>query len=321
MDRLGLFNSIEERLNILAGRIKSRGALNLLDLHVHSENFFLHFLNLVFGWELKNLNAIDQNAPGLDLVDIHNKLVVQVSATHSKQKVESALGKVPAEYQGFSFKFVPIVVDAGMLRTKTFLNPHGMKFNPVEDILDIVALLRVISPFEADRMDSVYEFLKKELRWDPDQAQIETNLADLINILAQEDWSKVDLTTDAIPFDIDQKIDFNGLKESREIIDDLKLYHSRLNGIYAEYTKMGVNKTLTVTMKLRSFYQAAGRSSNPDDRFSAVIRETIEFIKSSGNYKPINEEELELCVKIITVDAFIRCKIFSRPPKVENAHP
>ncbi|OQY45053.1 MAG: hypothetical protein B6240_09365, partial [Desulfobacteraceae bacterium 4572_87] len=61
-----------------------------MDIHLHSENFYLHFFKVLFGWELQNLNIVHQNAAGVDLVDATKRIVVQVSATATKQKIESA---------------------------------------------------------------------------------------------------------------------------------------------------------------------------------------------------------------------------------------
>ena len=41
-----------------------------------------------------------------------------------------------------------------------------------------------------------------------------------------------------------------------------------------------------------------------------VIDAVIEKTQNSMNYQPIPIDELELCVNILVVDAFIRCKIF-----------
>ena len=56
---------------------------------------FTNFLNVLFGFSLKNINQVTQNAAGIDLIDDANKLVLQVSSTASKAKVESALSKDP----------------------------------------------------------------------------------------------------------------------------------------------------------------------------------------------------------------------------------
>ena len=53
--------------------------------------------------------------------------------------------------------------------------------------------------------------------------------------------------------------------------------------------------------------------SDPDELFFLIISSIIDVIKNSKNYIEIPYEELELCVSIIVVDAFIRCKIFKNP--------
>ena len=53
MNRIELFNFIEEQLNILVTSVIERGKLNLLDIHVHSESFYKFFLNEIYGWKLK----------------------------------------------------------------------------------------------------------------------------------------------------------------------------------------------------------------------------------------------------------------------------
>ena len=44
MNRSKYFDYIEEKLTVLAIRIEKRGKLNILNLHVHSENFYLQFI-------------------------------------------------------------------------------------------------------------------------------------------------------------------------------------------------------------------------------------------------------------------------------------
>lgn len=58
MNRSNYFNYIEEKLNILSFRIKSRGKINLLDLNIYSEAFFAELMNHLLGYELKNINVI-----------------------------------------------------------------------------------------------------------------------------------------------------------------------------------------------------------------------------------------------------------------------
>lgn len=313
------FDFIEESLSILATRIEIRGKINLLDLNLHSENFYRDFVNLLFNWELENLNVIDQNAAGIDLFDTTNRIVVQVSSTATKQKVESALKKDLSAYAGYSFKFISISKDATKLRSKTFANPHKLVFNPQSDILDVPSLLREVNALDINRMKEVYDFMKKELKAEPDPEKVESNLATIIDILSKEDWSGRNLDTEKVPFDIEEKITFNDLNTARKFIEEYFVYNSRIDKIYTEFDKMGVNKSFSVLKGVRSIYLTLDSSSSPDQIFLSVIHEVTKKVKESANYVPIPEEELDLCVQILVVDAFIRCEIFENPNKDSDA--
>jgi hypothetical protein len=190
------FNYIVSKFSALKAEIEQRGKLNFLDLHLHSENFYLFFFNELFGWQLQNMNAFKANSEGIDLIDHGNKIVVQVSATATKQKIESALAKDLSPYAGYVFKFISIAKDAAALRGKTFANPYNLAFNPQTDIHDVTSILRYISVLDTDDMGRVYRFIKKELITEVDPVKLETNLAAIITILAKEDWNSAGSTVE-----------------------------------------------------------------------------------------------------------------------------
>jgi len=314
MNRQQYFNFIEEKLSFLAYRIERRGGLNILDHHIHSENFYLYFLNLLFGWELQNLNFVKKNAAGIDLVDTTNKIIVQVSATATKQKIESALAKDLSNYKGYAFKFISISKDAADLRTKTFSNPHNITFSPAEDIFDISSLLKFICSMDINQQKGVYEFLEKELKSEPDPGKIESNLTTIIKILSGVDWSQEATGFETVPYDPETKISYNQLNTASELIDDYKIHYHRIDKIYTDFDKQGVNKSLSVLNGIRTLYLALSAKVSPDQRFFLIIKKVKQKIRASANYTPIPDEELELCVQILVVDTFIRCKIFKNPP-------
>ncbi len=313
MNRQKYFNFIEEKLNHLRCRIESRAGLNILDMHLHSENFYLHFFNLLFDWKLQNINAVQKIAAGVDLVDTTNKIIIQVSATATKQKIDSALSKDISNYKGYAFKFISISKEAKNLRAKTFLNPHNLKFNPADDIFDVPSLLKLIYGMNTDQMKDVYEFLKKELKSEPDPEKVESNLTTIIKILSKEDWSKGTTDFATVPYDIEIKISYNQLNTAKYLIDDYKIHYHRIDNIYSDFDKQGVNKSISILNGLRTEYLALGAEVSPDQRFFSVIDKVSQKILRSANYVPIPDEELVLCVQILVVDAFIRCKIFKNP--------
>ena len=314
MKRSIYFNFIEERLNHLATRITSRGKLNILDLHGHSENFYQYFLNEVYSWDLKNENVNKQNFEAIDLIDISNKIVIQISATATKQKIESSLSKDSIKhYKDYTFKFVTIALNADDLRKNTFNNPHGIKFDPALDIIDNKSILKRINSLSIDDFKFVYEFIKKELGAEIDPMKMESNLASIINILSKEDWNKSEILSETNSFIIEQKISYNNLDSAKLLINDYLIHQGKIDRIYSEFDLLGSNKSNSVLSSIRQEYAKAKSKLKDDELFFEVITKTQEKVLNSANYVYIPIEELELCVKILVVDAFIRCKIFENP--------
>ncbi|MCC7429228.1 SMEK domain-containing protein [bacterium] len=320
MNRPDYFNVIEERLNLLALRIISRGRLNILDYHGHSENFYQYFLNEVYGWVITNENDNKQNVEAIDLIDLTNKFVVQVSSTASKQKIESSLSKDSIKtYTGYTFKFISIARDADDLRKDTFKNPHGISFTPSTDIIDKKSILSKIRGLHIDEQERIYKFVKKELVMEIDPMKLESNLAAVINILSKEDWDKTEPVAEINSFEIDRKISHNNLNAAKAIIDDYKVHYGRVDKIYADFDLQGINKSKSVLSTIRQEYAKAKSSLNDDQLFFDVISKVEKKVLNSSNHTTIPFDELELCINILVVDAFIRCKIFENPERYSYA--
>lgn len=164
INRINYYNYIDEKLHILSRRIESNGKLNMLQLHNHAESFYTHFFNLLYNYNLRNLNKSLQNVEAIDLIDENNKIAIQVSATSSKQKIEIALSKESLKkYPQYTFKFISISKDATNLRKKIYDNKSSFAFNPKTDIVDISFLLSEIYNLDINKLKEIYEFIKKEL--------------------------------------------------------------------------------------------------------------------------------------------------------------
>lgn len=64
---------------------------------------------------------------------------------------------------------------------------------------------------------------------------------------------------------------------------------------------------------VRKYRKMVNDGENSSTIFFKIIDSVIEIIVKSKNYEEIPYEELEMCVYIIVVDAFVRCKIFKNP--------
>lgn len=314
MNSPNYFNVIEERLNLLARRIIIRGKLNILDFHGHSENFYQRFLNEVYDWKVINENDNKPNVEAIDLIDHTNKLVIQVSATASRQKIESSLSKNSIKnYSDYTFKFVSIAKEADGLRKMKFKNSNVINFSPSNDIIDVKSILTKIRGLHIDEQRRIYEFVKKELVTEIDPMKLESNLALIINILSKENWDRAEPVTEINSFEIDRKISHNKLNAAKSIINDYAVHYGRVNKIYAEFDLQGNNKSSSVLSTIRQEYAMAKNGTKDDQLFFEVTSKVQNKVLNSSNHTPIPFDELELCVNILVVDAFIRCKIFENP--------
>ena len=321
MNRDKYYSFIEERLNLLALRVKRNSSLNLQNMNIHCENFYAQLFNLILGYKFKNLNEDTQNVESIDLIDETNKIIAQVSATTTKRKIEKTLKKESLKnYKGYSFIFVFISdKDAQNLRKQNFSNPSNILFNPQQDIYDVSKLQGKILSLDIDRMKDIYNFVRKELKSDIDLKKIDSDLVKLINIISQENLDESSYRPTTFPFEIQKKIDFNGLGKIKKLILENAIYSKKLNEKYEEFDKQGVNKSRAILNVLKMTYHKLEQQYDDTlQLFYKIIEVTIDKVKSDLDEQTlISIEELELYIPIIVVDAFIKCKIFKNPEEYE----
>ena len=166
---------------------------------------------------------------------------------------------------------------------------------------------------DINTLEIIYKLIKSELGKETDVLILESNLSSVINILAKENLASVDTNVNINAFEIERKIDFNNLNTSKEIINDYKLHHHIVDKIYSEFDRFGCNKSISVLNIIRSEYIKHSSELSGDELFNLVVSNISERILQSPNFEKIPQEELEMCVGILVVDAFIRCKIFKNP--------
>lgn len=319
MQRKNYFDYVEEKLAILSIRVKNRGKLNILDVHMHSENFYRDFINLLYGWSLENANNRLQNIEAIDLIDDNVKLIVQVSATATKTKINNSLSKKSIEEyakRGYTFKFVSIAENTDQLRQQKYNNLYNIGFNPKKDIYDISSLEKDILNLKLQKLEEVYQFIKAELGNMPDCVRFNSDLTTIINILAEVKLDENEPLGNINMFEIDKKIEFNKLDIAASIIDDYKIFYNQVEKKYREFDKMGLNKSMLVLQSLKKMYIDAllkNKYDNSDLLFVGLIDEVKEIVINSSNYFDISKETLEACASLLVVDAFMRCKIFKNP--------
>lgn len=313
MNRNIYVTKINTLLNILKGEIKDSGKLNLLDVNVHAEDFYRDLLNLVYGWRLQNMNQWNQNAAGGDLWYEDGKVVIQVSSTTTKEKIQTSIDKLSAEkFVGYRFKFLRIDGDVIKLRKDSYNTHDDITFVPSADIIDISSLLKEITHLDIDGLRQVYELCVKEIVPLDTPKVTESDLANVVKSLAANvrDWTK---ERRPIKYDVEKKIDFNHLEKKRRLINDYKLYIGKLNAVYGEFVDNGTDCEFIILQNLSDLYSRYFGKYESNELFDKIVEEARELAMSSKSAEDIPVDRLNVCINVIVVDAFIRCRIFEDP--------
>ena len=300
-------------LSELAANVALRAMVNLTDLHVHSENFYAGLLKIVYGWNLRNANTEKQNAEGIDLVDHESKMIVQVTGTCSKGKIDHSLSELNAIYAGYHFVFLPIVNSSKAQRKYKYAAPHGIIFDPQKDILDIVSIVKELSkPDASEKAEAAAEFIRKNLVTVVSDSHHLASGLEYIILHLSEDESE-DTAFDMEDFKIEAKISFNNLKYGRDVIQDCAGQYRRVQSIYDEYDGQGQNKSKAVLHKLHTIYLREKQHCQGDELFRRIEKAIVESVNIANMPDGFTYEELEMCADMLMVHAFMDCKIFEKP--------
>lgn len=118
------------------------------------------------------------NAEAVDLIDEDKKLVVQVSSTATKTKINSTLEKEKIKElsnEGYRIKFVFVANEVKNLRDETYNNIHNIIFEPNADIWDKVTALERIPQLTIDKMTLVHDLIQKEFGERPNTLKLSHN--------------------------------------------------------------------------------------------------------------------------------------------------
>jgi len=156
-------------------------------------------------------------------------------------------------------------------------------------------------------------------------ARIKANpsmLKNVINKIAEIDLEMTEDTPVFNVFDPKEKIQFNMIKDSAVLIKEYSVYQSKLNTLYNELEAAGSLKKEKLLQNIKMIYtEIKGKyvhnaenpiniiQSHSDAIFNDVYTMLYEKLKGSD----IFEEDVLFGLRIIMVDAFLRCKILEEP--------
>jgi hypothetical protein len=320
LERQKMIDEIIDRLTWLSLSIDKKSSVNLTDRNIHCENFYEDLLNIIFSWQLINANVETRNNPGFDLIDREKKILVQITSNYKKEKIVDTVQKVDIElYKGFRLIMQLLTGSKEAVHKligSSYSKPNHIHFDPSLDIFEYSLIQHLIN-LDNDLLSKAYEIVKLNIK----NLTPEVNpslLSKLIEMIANEDLLSIEVeVSESLKFKLEEKIEFNRLSSTKGIIEYHAKHTSILDEIYTAQDKSGHNFSVSITSKilrLNAETKKKNKNATSDDIFLLLSKSVMDFVMENHSGLSIYaKEEIECCIDIILVDAFMNCKIFERP--------
>jgi hypothetical protein len=230
MRRQACQQKVIEYLTWLSSQVEESNKLDLTDVNKISEDFYCDLLNLVYGYQLVNINIDERNAAAIDLGDQVNRVAIQVTSTRSLAKTKTTVEKFVEHKLGEAYdRLVILNIVRKSQHRDEFIVSGDFRLNTATDIWDKSNLIADINRLDIERLEAVVGFLSRELAVaGPSTIAKEVcTILELIECISDEDRPEVGARFSEDP-DPDGKI-------RKRFADNAEYLTERYYELYLEY--------------------------------------------------------------------------------------
>lgn len=315
-------NSINERLSFLKSKVETSSKINLYDINIHSEYFYKDFLNLLYGYQLVNINILEKNSAAIDLGDKKRKIAFQVTSDSSSNKIHETIKKFIEKklYNDYSELNMLILTEKQEFKRVTFDTKGYFAFSSDKNIWDIDYIIKSkIQALEVDELKKVKEFLEKNIGLPTRETSITISkevktIMDLIEYLSMEENQIVESISPEIEPDPDKKINSRFSEHSKFLINEYKdnaVFYA--NALKEAKSIIGFDnprvKLIQLYLKRISNRFLMDNANNP----RASLDKLGDYFENalSNNGKEFHAQ----AIRFYLIDELIKCNVF---PNEEN---
>lgn len=307
-------NSIIHYFATLSTEVKLRNRVNLQDINIIAEQFYKILLNDIFGYNLENINIVEQNVASIDLGDKKKKIAIQVTSDNSKKKIKDTVDSFLAKGLNADYdKLKILIIKEKIKRTDTIEN-NGFKFDMDQDVIDLNYITsKILDIDDLQKLQKIEQWLFDEFAQKLYQSKIESKpneietFIKLIDILSDENNHKT--------FEIEDEPDPEYKIEKR-----FKDYASHIKTIYTELI-------IDYSYALNLAEQNNNISSVKIRKIGTYLKDISNtYLKTNGNDPEIALNELcnhfkgyfikenlkfdEMAIKFYLIHQLIKCNVF-----------
>ena len=309
--------TIRRWLSVLRYEVELSNSLNLQDINVIAENFYRDFLNLLYGYNLKNANYEKQNVASIDLFDDEKRFVIQVTSDNSSTKVHDTISGFNEGllYESYDRLIILVITTKQDFPKAKFKKVGDSLFSKVNDIMDFTTIMKDIADLELKKLQLIEEFIVKEVaskapfhKKSKESNEVET-IMKLVEYLSE--YSDIDDSPEKEP-DPDGKIylrfaDYVGYLTGRY----KELAYIYITPLKIAEKEIGLDKVkvLKIQLYLKSLSNRYlnEKGENPPEAIYALIA----FFSSKLSIANFSFDET--AAEFYLIDELIKCNVFPNP--------
>lgn len=312
MNREIYLKDIAENLALLSGQVSLLNTINLYDINIIAEDFFPGLLKLIYGYELKNTNYLEKNAPAIDLVDLKNRIAVQVTSDNSSTKIKHTIEEFNKNKKYELYDRLIVLILTHKKRYASNFDTQGMfTFEKTRDIWDVEKLMKDIRKLETGKIKEISNYLSEEV-YNKYHAVRETQASEMVTIIDLIEYisqhRKVNKSHETV---VDPK--YKIYKRFRDFADKLLEEYTTLYTVYGEALDIA-NETLEIDeaqdiiimlyLQDISMQFLEEEHDNPISALNKLVTYFEEKLSTNG-------KKYDRCaIKFYLVNEMIKCRVF-----------
>lgn len=315
MNRDRYIKQINRSLNLLRLEIEMLNKLNLMDYNIIAEDFYRDLLKF-YGYNLTNLNETSRNADSIDLVDIDNKIAIQVTSRNDTTKIHDTIKGFynNSEYDKYKRLIILLVGKPKLDYSRTdFTKCNLFAFDKQNDIIDISDIIKKFKSYNAEQLEPIVDFLEKEVDVKINIKKSKSN--EVITIIKMIEYLSDDNNYKEV--DIPELVDPD--KKRQRFEDHFVFFMQQYTDLYAVYfgaLKEAKNiagndgvraKKISLYLRDISDNYLTQYDNNPKKAINALT----DFFETE--ISTINTDYDRPAIKFYLLDELIQCNVFPNP--------
>lgn len=162
--RMAQIKKITSRLAWVKCEIELNNVIHFFDINISMEDFICSILNILYDYDLVNLNHEIANYPGIDLGDRVNKIAVQITSDSSRTKTKETIDTfIKNGYEKEYNRLIIFILGEKKRIRRDFDTQGTFSFDKNKDVWDFKFLIKEIEKSSNEKLNLIDSFIEEKL--------------------------------------------------------------------------------------------------------------------------------------------------------------